>query len=33
LSAAEVDVKDEMELPISFVLLEHARRQDERQER
>jgi DNA-binding response OmpR family regulator len=29
LSAIEVDVTDELELPISFVLLEHARRQDE----
>ncbi|MND05881.1 hypothetical protein D3C83_269270 [compost metagenome] len=29
LSAAEVDVQDEMELPTSFVLLEHARRADE----
>jgi uncharacterized protein (TIGR02266 family) len=29
LSAIEVDVHDEMQLPISFVLLEHARRQDE----
>ena len=29
LSAIEVDVPDEVELPISFVLLEHARRQDE----
>ncbi len=29
LSAAEVSVQDEMELPTSFVLLEYARRQDE----
>jgi uncharacterized protein (TIGR02266 family) len=29
LSAIEVDVEDELQLPISFVLLEHARRQDE----
>jgi uncharacterized protein (TIGR02266 family) len=29
LSAIEVDVPDEMQLPISYVLLEHARRQDE----
>lgn len=29
LSAAEVDAEDELQLPISFVLLEHARRQDE----
>jgi len=29
LSAIEVDAPDELELPISFVLLEHARRQDE----
>ncbi len=31
LSAAEIDVEDELNLPISFVLLEHARRQDEGQ--
>jgi uncharacterized protein (TIGR02266 family) len=29
LSAIEVDVEDKLQLPISFVLLEHARRQDE----
>lgn len=29
LSAAEVDVEDELNLPTSFVLLEHARRTDE----
>jgi two-component system, OmpR family, response regulator len=29
LSAAEVDVEDELQLPISYVLLEHARREDE----
>ncbi|MEO8182398.1 MAG: response regulator [Deltaproteobacteria bacterium] len=29
LSAIEVDARDELDLPISFVLLEHARRQDE----
>jgi DNA-binding response OmpR family regulator/Tfp pilus assembly protein PilZ len=33
LSAIEVDAEDELELPISFVLLEHARRQDEAQQR
>jgi two-component system, OmpR family, response regulator len=33
LSAVEVDVEDELQLPISFVLLEHARRQDEGQSR
>ena len=31
LSAAEVEAEDELQLPISFVLLEHARRQDEGQ--
>lgn len=29
LSAIEVDAKDELQLPISFVLLEHARKEDE----
>jgi response regulator RpfG family c-di-GMP phosphodiesterase len=29
LSAIEVDGEDELQLPISFVLLEHARKQDE----
>ena len=29
LSAIEVDAEDELQLPISFVLLEHARKQDE----
>jgi len=33
LSAIEVDVEDELQLPTSFVLLEHARRQDEAQQR
>jgi hypothetical protein len=33
LSAIEVDAEDELQLPISFVLLEHARRQDEAQPR
>jgi len=33
LSAIEVDAEDELQLPISFVLLEHARRQDEAQQR
>jgi uncharacterized protein (TIGR02266 family) len=31
LSAAEVEVEDEVQLPSSYVLLEHARRQDEGQ--
>jgi uncharacterized protein (TIGR02266 family) len=31
LSAIDVDVADELQLPISFVLLEHARQQDEGQ--
>ena len=33
LSAIEVDVEDELQLPTQFVLLEHARRQDEAQQR
>lgn len=33
LSATDVNVEDEMQLPTSFVLLEHARRQDEAEAR
>ena len=33
LAATEVDAEDELQLPISFVLLEHARRQDEASQR